>query len=100
MVKPLLIQSKAKWQDVLQDALDRTHQLEQADPSGSLPKLIRRQLEFMKTTIAAGRAPTPEEAARIDVGPIAVKNFEDTDPPYAEWLMELDYAFRRWSSLP
>jgi hypothetical protein len=27
-------------------------------------------------------------------------HFEDTDPQYAEWMMELDYAFRNWSSLP
>ena len=44
--------------------------------------------------------PSDDEKARVDVGPIAVKNFEDSDEEYADWLKELDYAFHRLEQLP
>ena len=48
-----------------------------------------------------GRTPTEEEAERITLGAIAVRNLEEEDPEYADWLKELAYAFRKtWKTLP
>ncbi len=101
MAQPNLIQSKLTWRFVLQDAQKRTEELLKLDPDWHLAKVISRQLEFMEECTRGDRSPTPEEADRITLGPIAVKNFEESDPDYAKWLSALDYAFRvTWSRLP
>jgi hypothetical protein len=97
---PNLIQSKSSWHDYLQKALQQTEELQQLDRGWALLKQVRAQLEFMQSCTADGRSPTAEEAKRIDVGPLAVRNFEDSQPDYANWLMGLDYGFSRWDSLP
>ena len=54
----------------------------------------------MQQCVAGNRSPLPDEIERVDVGPIAVRNFEESDAEYASWLQELDYAFRNWKRLP
>ena len=83
----------------MQKALQQTAEFQKLDPSWSLLKQVRTQLEFMQKCTENGRAPTPEEADRVTVGPIAVKNFDDTQPEYASWLMELDSGFCSWDEL-
>ena len=100
MVKPLLIQTRGIWHVIVQDALARTDQIAKIDPTWVLPGVIRRQLEFMQKCVWGNRSPTPDEIDRVDVGPLAVRNFEDSDEEYATWLKELDYAFRNWGRLP
>jgi hypothetical protein len=99
MTQPLLIQTRDKWHEVLRDALAKTAEFERLDSSWSLLKNVRRQLEYMQSCVAGGRSPTADEASKVDVGPLAVRNFDDTQPEYAKWLMELDYAFRHWDRL-
>jgi hypothetical protein len=99
MARSALIQSKSSWQSVLQRALKQTEEFQRLDPSWSLMKTVRTQLEFMQSRTENGRAPTSEESMSTTIGPIAAKNFETTQPEYAEWLMELDYWFRRWDSM-
>ncbi|MBX3184466.1 MAG: hypothetical protein KIT72_02330 [Polyangiaceae bacterium] len=101
MPQPNLIQSKLTWRFMLQDAKKRTEQMLKVDPDWQLAKVISRQLEFMEECTRGERSPTPEEAGRITIGPIGAKNFEESDPEYAQWLGELEYAFRvTWSRLP
>ncbi|MCB9589698.1 MAG: hypothetical protein H6718_30065 [Polyangiaceae bacterium] len=101
MVKPNIIQSKLTWRFMLQDAQKRTDDMLKVDPDWQLAKVIKRQLDFMEQCTKGNRAPTPEEADRITIGPIAAKNFEVSDPEYATWLKELDYGFRvSWNRLP
>jgi hypothetical protein len=99
MVKPSLIQTKIAWADYLERTIHQTEEFEKLDPNWELLKGIHRQLDFMKSCAANGRTPTSEEGSRVNVGPIAAKNLEDSQPEYAEWLMELDYAFRHWQEL-
>ncbi len=100
MVKPLLITTKAVFQVILRDALARTAEIAKIDPSWDLPAAVRAQLDFMQKATQGNRVPTDDEKARVDVGPLAVRNFEDSDEEYATWLKELDYAFRRFEQLP
>jgi hypothetical protein len=99
-MKPLLIQNKAAWHTIMQDALARTDQIAKLDPSWGLAQVVRRQLEFMQQCVEGGRAPTQDAMDRVDVGPIAARNLEESDPEYANWLEELWYAFRNWERLP
>jgi hypothetical protein len=90
MVAPALIASRASFDAHLRGALLRSE----------LTDIIRRQLEFMQSATKDGRLPLPEEQARIDIGPRAVRNLEETDWELARILEELDYAFRRYELLP
>lgn len=100
MPKPQLITTKAVFNVILRDALQRTAEIAKLDPSWDLPQVVRAQLEFMKKATQGNRIPTPDDKDKVDVGPIAVKNFEESDEEYADWLKELDYAFRRFELLP
>jgi hypothetical protein len=100
MPDSLSVQSKGQWYLLLEDARRRTDEKLAFDPDRSMLKVIRAQLDFMEQCVQGGRNPTAEEAGRITVGAIAVKNLEEEDPEYADWLKELAYSFRKtWKSL-
>ena len=99
MPKPLIITSRAVFDAVLRDALAKTDDIAKIDPAWTLPQSVKRQLEHMQRCTQHGRNPTDDEKALVDVGPIAVKNFEEGDEQYADWLKELDYAFHRLEQL-
>lgn len=61
---------------------------------------ITAQLDHMARTTAEGRVPTDDERTGTNLGPLAVRNFEETDPELADALEELDYTFRRYLLLP
>ena len=100
MPAPMRIQSKKTFREVLDEALAKTREIAALDPSWTLPAEIQRQLEFMRACTDDTRVPTDEERTSTDVGPVAVRNFEDSDEAYADLLKELDYAFRRFDALP
>jgi len=93
------IQTRVEFSNVLNRAMTRTEEVARIDPSWSLLASIRVQLEFMKHCISSQQAPTPTERSRINLGVIAVRNLIESDEEYANWLMELDYAFKRWDLL-
>lgn len=99
-MKALLINSKSKFLEVLQTALSDALQHVAASPDDSFQKSILAQLEFMARCAAENRVPSFSDLERINVGVIAVRTLEDTEPEYASKLSELDYAFRRWQTLP
>lgn len=101
MPAPQTIQSKGQWHLMLEDARRRTDEKLAFDPNRTMLKVIRAQLEFMERCVQGGRSPTEEEGDSITIGAIAVKNLEEEDPEYADWLSELAYAFSdTWDSLP
>lgn len=100
MAKPLLINSRKDFDTILLEAFRRTRKIADADPLWELPKRIRAQIDFLANAVKGGRVPTAEEKSQIELGPIAVRNFEEGDPHYADLLKELDYAFSRWEELP
>ncbi|NLE87288.1 MAG: hypothetical protein GX607_12915 [Myxococcales bacterium] len=101
MPAPQIIQSKGQWRLMLDDARRRTDEMLAFDPDRDMLKIIRAQLDFMDRCTKGGRTPTEEEAERITLGAIAVRNLEEEDPEYADWLKELAYAFRKtWKTLP
>ena len=53
----------------------------------------------MQQATDAGRIPTAEEAAKIDIGPLSVRHLEDVDWELARQLQELDYWFTRYAQL-
>jgi hypothetical protein len=100
MVAPPLITTQASFDVYLRDAIFRMKALENIDASYNVATIIRRQLEFMQTATKGGRHPTPDEKAKIDIGPLSVRNFEESDWELARQLQELDYWFNRYEQLP
>lgn len=99
-VKAPLIATKAQFADVLRQALGQAREFVQAAPDDPFQKSILAQLEFMAKSQTEGHVPTFEEREKINIGVIAMRTLEDSDPDYAKLLSELDYAFSRWESLP
>jgi hypothetical protein len=99
MVAPALITTKAGFGEHLRGAMRRL-----AEGTGSsgyeVSGSILRQLETMQNALIGGRLPSDEEKAKITVGPLAVRNLDETDWELSRVLQELDYAFRHYEVLP
>jgi hypothetical protein len=93
------IKTQRQFLELLERALSRTEKFSLIDPSFSLFQIIRAQLEFMRAKATAGVAPSPADRDRVDVGVRAVRELEESDPEYAKWLVNLNYAFRHWETL-
>lgn len=98
MSELMRITSRDAFAEVLAEARAHTRAL---DPS-RWPALqsVAAQLEFMAQATARGRVPHPDDCARISLGPLAVREFAELDPEYADALAELDYTFARYPLLP
>lgn len=98
MTDTMRIVSRDAFAAVLAEAQARTAALTRikhpAAPS------ITAQLEHIARTTAAGRVPADDERTGINLGPLAVRNFAESDPEFADSLAELDYTFRRYPLLP
>ena len=99
-MKPPLFTSKSKLAEGLAQALPKAKASLGKTPDDVFQKSILAQLEFMARCIAENRTPSPDDLNRFNLGVIAVRTVEDTDPDYAALLSELEYAFRRLKTLP
>lgn len=94
------IDSREVFQEVLAEARAATAALAASVPGWELCELIDAQLAFMAEETAGGAVPAREDQLATNLGPLAVKNLEESHPAYATLLKELDYAFRRYGALP
>ena len=94
------IVAKATFGQILERAEKKTASLRAAVPDWGVLDSIEPQLELMRECLDSGRLPSKDEQKSITLGPLAVRNVEDGNPEYADWLKELDYAFRRFEALP
>ncbi|MFO0563229.1 MAG: immunity protein Tsi6 family protein [Polyangiales bacterium] len=61
---------------------------------------IRAQLLFMREVVADQQTPSIEDANRLTLGVIAVREFEDTDPAYCDLLCDAAFRFRALAQRP
>lgn len=94
-----MIQSRADFALVLEHTVEQTEALSEAS-AFPVFELVRKQLDFMRQSTADGAEPSEADRQRTDLGPVAVRNFDDSYPDYATLLKALDYAFRRYDRLP
>jgi len=69
----------------------------QTSPGYRLYVSIERQLEYLKQTITAGQLPTEEKLHSLTLGVYAAKEFETTDPGFADVLAKVNYLANRMS---
>jgi hypothetical protein len=91
--------TRAAFAALLDRALERASSYEQALPGVSLFVSVREQLSFMARCVQRDEPPADQDLQRINVGLLAVRELQETDPEFADWLMDLDYAFKRWPEL-
>lgn len=64
-------------------------------PGWNVLESVRAQLVHIDGDVRAGRVPTPAVLERINIGVIAVREFETTDPELAELLTRISYRYKR-----
>jgi hypothetical protein len=64
-------------------------------PSSSIYLHALAQIDFIKRVLMQGRAPTQEERDFIDIGLMAIKELDDTEPEFSGVLCELSYQFKK-----
>jgi hypothetical protein len=72
---------------------------ERLGPSGGWPlyESIRAQLTYVKQTLDSGQPPKQEMVDRLLLGVYAAREFETTDPEFADVLFAVEYLFKRWA---
>ena len=56
---------------------------------------IKAQLTYIKQTIDAHAKPTDEKLDKLLLGVYAAREFETTDPEFADVLFDVEYLFKR-----
>lgn len=56
---------------------------------------IKAQLTYMKQTVQAGAKPTDEKLDSLTMGVYAAREFETSDPEFADVLFNVEYLFKR-----
>ena len=97
MLEVMRIRSRDAFTKVLAEARAHTAYLLPSAPA--LFGLIAAQLDHMARTTADGRVPDEAERARTNLGPLAARYLEQSDPQLADRLEELDYTFHRYPQL-
>jgi len=64
-------------------------------PDDTVLPMIRSQLLAVQQDVARGSTPDPDLVERVKFGWIAVRQFEDVDPEYADVLTRASYLYKR-----
>ena len=56
---------------------------------------IKAQLTYMKQTIAANEKPAKDKVKSLTLGVYAAREFETSDPDFADVLFKVEYLFKR-----
>lgn len=55
---------------------------------------VARQLNLIDASIESGVAPTDEQMEEISIGLISIREFEGTDPDFADVLSKVSYLYK------
>ena len=95
----MTIHSRNEFRAITTKAAERVDKYRQAVKHFPVLESIARQLAFIQER-STDTGPSKEDAARITVGVIAIRELEEFDPELAQWLVDLNYYFERWHALP
>jgi Tsi6 len=80
---------------LLEEGLRMVHERLQASPSFPIYLSIQRQLQYLQTTVALGQSPDPERIDSLTLGVYAAREFETSDPGFADVLFKIHYLAAR-----
>ncbi len=64
-------------------------------PGFSIYLSVKRQLEYLQRTIASGERPAHDRAKSLTLGVYAAREFETSDPAFADVLFAVNYLANR-----
>jgi hypothetical protein len=64
-------------------------------PGFSVYLSIQRQLEYLQTTVTLVQSPDPEKIDNLTLGVYAAREFETSDPDFADVLFDIHYLAAR-----
>lgn len=79
----------------LKMAIDQTNALLLKTPNYQVLQNIKKQLDFISNFVRTETSPSQEDKTKVNIGIIAVREFELSLPNYAENLMKTKYYFDR-----
>lgn len=82
---------------LVEAGLAMVRQRRRASPSFVIYLSIERQLEFLAGLIAAGEPLTEDKRASLTLGVYAAREFEASDPEFADVLFKVSYLANRMS---
>lgn len=56
---------------------------------------VKAQLSYVKRTVEARATPDPEQVRGLTLGVYAAREFETSDPEFADVLFKVEYLFKR-----
>jgi hypothetical protein len=68
-----------------------------ASPGFSIYLSIRRQLEYLQALVDSAQSPDPAKLASLTLGVYAAREFETSDPDFADVLFRVHYLADRRS---
>jgi len=81
--------------DLVYKALSVTDAKLSKSPNYGVYIHAKEQLSIIKLFIEREQVPTQSDKDKINIGLMAVKELESTDPDYCYLLCEVDYSFRK-----
>jgi hypothetical protein len=83
--------------DLVEQGLRLTDERILQSPGFDLYRSIRAQLAFIQGHLIDRTPIAEEDRQRLILGVLAAREFETTDPSYADVLFEVSYRVNRWS---
>jgi hypothetical protein len=80
---------------LLEKGLGMVRERRRASPDFSVYLSIQRQLEYLQTAVALAESPAPEKIDSLTLGVYAAREFETSDPDFADVLFKVHYLAAR-----
>ena len=81
---------------LIERGLELVAERRRASPDAAIYVSIENQLEYMQRAVENGERPTDELLDRLTLGIYAAREFETTDPAFADVLFAVEYLFKRY----
>lgn len=80
---------------LIERGLEMVAERRQASPAASIYLSIHNQLEYLRGLVEAGERPTEEKRRSLTLGVYAAREFEASDPDFADLLFKVSYLANR-----
>ena len=87
------IEARNNIRQPLYDAIVETSKLLEKTPGEPMLLSINEQLQAINMCVTTGSAPAENFKEAINIGVLAIREFEASHPVYAESLMKVNYYF-------
>ena len=95
MEPPDRVPVQADLPQLLATGLRMARERAQASPGFAVYLSVQRQIEYLQEAVALGQSPDPEKIDSLTLGVYAAREFEASDPDFADVLFRIHYLAAR-----